>query len=46
MNIHTLSIGDVHLAVLCGYALAVAVSILKVSAWKNAIGAMNIFGIY
>ena len=34
--------GDVHLAGLCDDALAVAIPILRVSAWKNAMGSMNI----
>jgi len=33
--------GDVHLAVLSDDPLAVAVLILRLSAWKNAMGAMN-----
>ena len=31
-----------YLAVFCGSSLAVAVLMLRVSAWTNAIGAMNI----
>ena len=33
--------GDVHLAGFCGYPLAVAIPMLRVSAWKNAMGAME-----
>ena len=40
--VFTLCFGDVHLAVFCGYPLAAAIPILTVSAWKNAMGSMNI----
>ncbi len=41
--IHSMYIGDVHLAfVVTGYLLAVAIPILRLSAWKNTMG----FGIY
>ena len=33
--------GDVHLAAFCDYPLAVAIPILRVSTWRNAMGAMN-----
>jgi len=36
------SSGNLHLVGVCGYPLAVAIPIFRVSAWKNAIGTMNI----
>ena len=42
MFIHILTLGDVHLAGVCVEPWAATLPILRVSAWKNCMGAINI----